>query len=616
MQKGIKHMNVAEYIVNFLEEKQIDQIFGVVGGASLWICKAFSESRKIKPMFTNHEQAAAMAADGWARRTGKPGIVFTINGPGMTNTVTGIAQAWVDSSPVILITGNSSLKSVQYEREHGMRQYGTQDVDTGRIMGSITKKTFLLDHAENVKVCLEEAYETAVSGRPGPVCIEIPINIQSAEVPQGMKGWEKRSDPSASIVPDKKLNGILERLIRAERPLILAGQGVRLAGAVKEFREFVELYHIPVVNSRMGIDSITSDSAYFVGRCGNHGSRASHFAIQTCDVMLILGSRLSPNTTGYDVDKFSKQSYKILIEIDCCELEKYKITIDEKAMIDIGDFLQYALKYMKGKEKEWDKNHHTDWVTCCNDWKKRYPVMQKQYYRGEKISTYRVVEAVSEHAGEDDLILSDTGSCCSIVAQQWQVKGEQRLFISGGLSAMGYWATAMGLCAANDGHGNVICFVGDGSLQMNIHELATIKQYNLLVKLIVISNNGYQFVKMSHSGYGIVPPFGADVEAGVPIPDIKKIVEAYGITYLSCSHLEELSYAVRTLMETKEAMVLEIFVDEDQEVCPRLKSIALTDGTFVSPDYENLYPFLEAEVLKEEIGKAFRMETINSGPAK
>lgn len=604
-------MNVAEYIVTFLEEKKTDRIFGVVGGAALWLCKAFSESTKIRPVFTNHEQAAVMAADGWARITRKPGVVFTINGPGMTNTVTGIAQAWVDSSPIILLTGNSNLKSVRYERERKMRQYGTQDVDTGRIMRAITKKTFLLERAEDVRACLEEAYETAVCGRPGPVCIEIPINIQSAEVPQTMRGWEVQSGQSGQLAADfaaEKLDGILEKLLKAERPLILAGQGIRLAGAVERFREFVKRYQIPVVNSRMGIDTIASDSEYFIGRCGNHGSRPSHFAIQTCDVMLILGSRLSPNTTGYDVDKFSGQSYKILVEVDGSESEKYGLVINEKAVMDLGDFLQYALEYIRGREAGPEQVCHQHWISCCNDWKRRYPVMQEEYSRGEKISTYQVVEAVSDYAGEQDLILSDTGSCCSIVAQQWRVKERQRVFISGGLSAMGYWATATGLAIGNDGSGSVICFVGDGSLQMNIHELATLKRYGLPVKMIVVSNNGYQFVRMSQSGYGIEPPFGTDVAAGVPIPDIREIVQAYGVEYLSCHDTEALAGKVEALMQTKGTAVLEVFVAEDQEVCPRLKSVALADGTFVSPNYENLYPFLEEDVLKEELGKAFQAE--------
>lgn len=603
------YMNVSEYIVSFLEEKEIDTVFGVVGGAALWICKAFSESTKIKPVFTNHEQAAAMAADGWARVTGKPGIVFTINGPGMTNTVTGIAQAWTDSSPVILITGNSNLSSVKYEREKGIRQYGTQDIRTDRIMESITKKTYLIEEAGEAREILEEAYELALSGRPGPVCIEIPINIQSAEML-----LEDKTDyiilksnhlmGKAHKQQEDYVEEIVQKIIEAKKPLVLAGQGIRLAGAIEEFQDFIQKYKLPVVNSRMGIDTITSDSKYFVGRAGNHGTRAAHFAIQTCDVLFILGSRLAPNTTGYDVSKFSPQSYKILVEIDDKELDKYGLEINQKISIDLKQFLQ-ALNKVQINDVSLNSEARNKWISCCNNWKQKYPIMQKEYYNSQKISTYRVIEEISNQAMEKDLILSDTGSCCSIVAQVWQIKKEQRLFISGGLSAMGYWATSMGLAVGNDGDGQVICLVGDGSLQMNIHELATIKAYKLPIKIFVINNAGYQFVRMSQASYGIIPPFGTDPSVGVPIPNIEKVVESYGLHYSSCAAPEKIREAVSIVLKSNQSEVCEIFVDENQEVYPRLKSIALEDGTFVSPEYENLYPFLDAEELKGNLLHAF-----------
>ncbi len=599
-------MNVSEYIVSFLEGKNIDRVFGVVGGAILWFCKALNESERIKPIFTNHEQAAAMAADGWTRVSGKPGVVFAINGPGMTNTITGIAQAWADSSPVILITGNSNLKSVQYERNVGVRQYGTQDIRTDMLMEGITKKYFLLEKAEDVRKCMAEAYTLSVSGRPGPVCIEIPINVQSAKIPDSVLEEKEKSinNYNADEVDSTDIDFIMEKLSKAKRPLILAGQGVRLSGVSESFRRFVRQYQIPVVNSRMGIDTIESDNEFFVGRAGNHGSRPAHFALQTCDVLLILGSRLAPNTTGYDVEKFSKQSYKILVDIDKKELDKFGITIDKKLHMDLRTFFEFAEKKAHVQDIE-AKGRWEKWARCCNEWKKRYPVMRPEYYRDSEISTYRVVEMVSGLAGTEDFIISDTGSCCCIVAQVWRVKGNQRVFISGGLSAMGYWAMSMGVAAGNRRKGNVICFVGDGSLQMNIHELATIKQYGLPIKLFIINNRGYQFVRMSQSAYGIDPPFGTDIDKGVPIPDTEKLVGAYGLNYSRCDKAVELQDSISRMLSSDEAELCEIFVAKEQEVCPRLKSIALDDGTFVSPEYENLYPFLEEDVLRKEIESAF-----------
>ncbi len=596
-------MNVSEYIVHFLEEKNIDTVFGVVGGAILWICKALSESTIIKPVFTNHEQAAAMSADGWARISGKPGVVFAINGPGMTNTITGIAQAWVDSSPVILITGNSNSRSVVYERDKGMRQYGTQDVRTDKIMEGITKKYFLLESADDIRRCLEEAYNLALSGRKGPVCIEIPINIQSAKISYKISEHLVKNTHNTNIkekTNDKNLSLVIKKLAEAKRPLILAGQGIRLSETVDEFRQFVVNNMIPVVNSRMGIDTIDSDNKYFVGRAGNHGSRPAHFALQTCDVLLILGSRLAPNTTGYDVNKFSQQSYKILVDVDEKELDKLGIYIDLKIHMDLKELFKRI-----DKKTLIDSNSREKWIMCCNDWKRKYPIMQTEYYDDKEISTYRVIDAVSSMAGNDDLVLSDTGSCCSIVAQVWRVKKSQRIFISGGLSAMGYWATSIGLAIANKGNGRVICFVGDGSLQMNIHEFATIKQYGLKIKIFVINNSGYQFVRMSQASYGIVPPFGTDIDKGVPIPNIGKLAKAYGLNYCCCDNAKNLLTTIESTLNSMESEICEIIVKKEQEVCPRLKSIALENGTFISPEYENLYPFLGKDVLKEELRKAY-----------
>ena len=596
-------MNVSEYIIKYIEEKRINHIFAVVGGASLWLFKALNDSGEIKPIFTNHEQAAVMAADGWARVNCKPGIVFTINGPGMTNTVTGIAQAWVDSSPVILITGNSNSASVNYERQRNMRQYGTQDVRTDLIMHPITKKTFYLDRASDVKKCLDEAFYVAMEGRPGPICIEVPINIQSSQVPEGLEGWE----PEKKIrqYGTEKVKMIISKINAAKRPLILAGQGVRLSGAVEQLNVLTRKMGIPVVTSRMGIDVISEDSEFYVGRPGNHGSRAAHFAIQTCDLLLILGSRMAPNTTGYHVEGFSNQSYKILVEIDESEMEKNLLKIDEVIPGDIKEFLEETLCLVDTMGK---MEHHEVWQSCCQKWRETYPIIKPEYYQTKKLSTYAAVETVADLAEEGAYILSDTGSCCSIVAQVWKIKKQQRLFISGGLSAMGYWATSMGIALDKGLSNQVICFVGDGSLQMNIQELATLNQYQIPVKLFVISNNGYQFVRMSQESYGFNPTYGTSVAEGVPIPDIKRLVEAYGLNYGSCDSIESLEDIVKITINQNGPIVCEIFVDENQEVCPRLKSVALPDGTFRAPKYENLYPFLPENVLEKEKKMAMRKE--------
>ena len=590
-------MNVSEYIVKYLEDKGIEHAYVIVGGAALWICKALSRSEKFSYTFCNHEQAVVMAADGYGRVSGKPGIAFVTNGPALTNTVTGMAQAYVDSAPVILITGNSNSAHVHYELEHDIRQYGTQDVKTQKVMAPVTKKCYLLDDPAKTGEVIADAWHTAASGRPGPVCIEIPINIQGADCPCAYPPAEPKD---AVKIPPHTVRYVIETLKQADRPLVLAGQGVRLSDSVELFQTFVEKLDLPVVNSRMGIDTIESDSPYFVGRCGTHGSRPSHFAMETCDVLLVLGSHLAPNTTGYNVEVFSRQSHKILVECDPAELVKYGVPIDETVEGDIHDFLTQACALLENEQV-----YHERWLACCQDWKQRYPIMLEEYRKTDVINSYDLVDTVSAMASENDIVSADTGSSCSLVAQAWQVKKGQRVFISGGLSAMGFWATGLGHAQALGNKANAICFTGDGSLQMNIQEFGTLAAYQIPLKLFVLSNDGYEFIRMSQGGYNIKPPFGANIEDGVPIPDIHKVAEAYGLTYYRLQKPEDMRSVISAVLKEKGPVICEVFVETGIEVKPRIRSIANPDGTFRMPAYENLYPYLDEEVLKEELGKAF-----------
>ena len=343
-------MNVAEYIVKYVEYREIEHAYVIVGGAALWICKALGQSKKLKFTFVNHEQAAVMGADGYARISGKAGVAFVTNGPALTNTVTGMAQAYVDSSPVVLFTGDSNSKHVLFERENNIRQYGTQDVKTQAIMEPVTKKCYTLTDPAKTAEVLAEAFWLAENGRPGPVCLDVPIDIQSSECPFAFPPvW---TPPEEKKIPRETVASVLRQLKEAKRPLILAGQGVRLCGGTDLFRSLLPKLDVPVVNARRGIDTIEPDTPYFAGRCGNHGYRSSHFALQSCDVLLILGSRLAPNTTGYNVPDFAKQAKKILVECDPRELTQYGLTIEETVEGNILDFLRQAEELIREQDLE------------------------------------------------------------------------------------------------------------------------------------------------------------------------------------------------------------------------------------------------------------------------
>ena len=589
-------MRVSEYLFKTLEEEGINQVFAVIGTVSIWLFKALQNNRNIKAIFNNHEQAAAMAADGWGRIKGKPGVVITTNGPGVTNALTGIAQAWVDSAPVVFVCGNSKQQCIQVESETGMRQYGAQDVPTEALMKQNTKKFFRLEKAQHIKKVISEALYLSMEGRPGPVCIEIPLNLQNAEIMDKME--------NVSIEPRDQIHAlsslsksIIDKIQTFKRPLIIAGQGVRLSKKVEEFNCFIKNTGIPVVTSRMGNDIICSDNELFVGRPGGYGNRASHFAIQSCDLLLIMGSRLSLNTTGFEPAKFASQAYKIMIDVDPKELHKPDIKINESYCVDLNALLPLLQEDSINK-----KIVNSKWTALCRAWYSDYSVYDKKYDSEIPMNTYAAVKAVSECAKEGDVVLSDTGTCCNIVGQIWEVKNNQRLLISGGLSCMGYWATSIGCSTATDK--NTICIVGDGSLQMNIQEFGTIARNNLNIKIFVVNNNGYQIIKIGEKNYGIETPIAVNPASGLGFANLENIAKAYNLPYIRITEQLEIQKNYEYIFLKKGPVICELMVGEDQITLPKLKSKANPDGSFVSPNYEDLFPFLDEEILKQELQKA------------
>lgn len=586
-------MTVSEYIIDFLEHKGIDSAFAVIGSTAMWLFHALGDSKQIKTICTNHEQAAAMAADGWSCLKGFPGVVFLTNGPGVTNALSGVAQAWTDSVPLLVVSGESNTRAMELERTQPIRQYGPQSVRTREIVGSVVKYYHLLDQASDVRKVMEEAYLKATEGRPGPVWISVPVDIQNAKLPDKLEGYiqpkEEIRDTSVAAAEVKAA------LLGCRRPLIIAGQGVRQSGAAEALRLFAEKYQIPVVTSRMGNDVMETKHPLFIGRPGNWGSRASHFAIQTADVILVLGSRLSPNTTGHTPAEFAPEARKYMVDIDPAEFQKPGISFAACIHQDAFRFLE-EIEAAPIEDKK--RAERQNWCKRCRSWKDRYPVMTPEYRTARPMSTYHFIDRLSAMAGEDDVIFSDTGSCCNIVSQVWDVKKGQRLRVSGGLSCMGYWATAIGAAQANRGQkGRILCVVGDGSLQMNIQEFGTVSLYQLPIKLFVINNNGYQIIRISQRAYMNDDFFAISPQTGVGLADTQRIAAAYGIAYQKLADPAKADEAIQWAFAQKNAAILEVVVNEDQVMLPRLTSKVQPDGTLKSAAFEDLAPFLSEEEL-------------------
>lgn len=575
-------MTVSEYIVDFLKQQGIDSAYAVIGSTAMWLFNALGKEKAIRTICTNHEQAAAMAADGWSCIKEKPGVVFLTNGPGITNALSGVAQAWTDSVPLFIVSGEVKTGALAHEIQTGMRQYGSQSIRTNLVVSPFVKYYHLLDKPEDTRKTVEAAYYTAKDGRPGPVWISVPIDVQNAQVPENMVGWEVPLKDEHKFHKEVALQ-IKTALLSAKRPLIIAGQGVRLSHCVNELREFIEKYEIPIVTSRMGNDLIESNHPLFVGRPGNWGNRPAHFALQTADRLLILGSRLALNTTGNVPAEFAPQAEKYIVDIDTVEFEKPGIEFKMCLEADVGEFLK-SMEELTAPDLS--REDRRKWCKRCSTWRQKYPVMMPEYQTRTPMSTYYFIDRLSALSAERDIILSDTGSCCNIVSQVWNLKRGQRLRVSGGLSCMGYWVTAIGAARANEqGSGNVICIVGDGSLQMNIQELGTIVHYGLPIKIMVINNNGYQIIRISQQSYMKGDFFAISPETGVGLANTERIAQAYGIKYRRVEQPHDVDDAVRWALDYNGPAILEVVVAEDQVMLPRLTSQVQPDGKLKSASF-------------------------------
>lgn len=573
-------MTVSEYIFDFLEKKGCKTVFMVSGSSAMWLTDALYKNEKLKAVCTQHEQVAAMAADGYGRVEKKPGVCLVTIGPGATNAITGVAGAYLDSSPMFVISGQANSKIVQYQMDTGIRQKGTQSLNLESMVTGITKYFAVVMHEDEIRYHMEKAYDAAISGRKGPVWLDIPIDIQNKQIPQKMK----------SFIPEEKketlwqVEKIKEQLDKSQKPLILAGNGVVTADAEDDLKRFAEQYQIPVVTSRGGISVINTDHPLFIGRPGSYGDRASHFAIQECDFLLILGSRLSVSTIGYYPDKFAEHAVKIMIDIDDKELAKEDVPVDMKLKGNVKDFLQQFLKM--GAERQ----EHTQWIEHCHDNKAAYPVVQEEYRTQDEINSYYFTEVLSDFAPENATVVVDTGSVCNIVSQSWKLKKRQKYIISGGLSCMGFWASSIGIGCADD---QVIALSGDGSVQMNIQDFATMKYYNLPVKLFVYNNHGYMLIRHNQHNYMNDRFLGVGPDSGVPAVDFCRIASAYDLPSVRIDSKADMSEKIQKVLQMQGPVICEVLVEEFGIIAPRIASKVMPDGSLKAADFDDLWPFLE-----------------------
>lgn len=583
-------IRVADYIANFLESKSVTKVFLLSGGGMMHLLDAVSRTEKLGYVCNHHEQASAIAAEGYARQSNKLGVCYATSGPGATNVITGLVGAWQDSSPVLFITGQSKLEqTIKHSGLKDLRQFGTFEVNIVPIVQSITKYAVMLEDATMIRYHLEKAYATALQGRPGPVLIDIPIDLQGALInPDELQAYESEF-PLASLPSDKVITDILQRLSAAKRPLILAGHGIRVAEQAAQFEQIIKLLNIPVVTTQLAKDLLAYDNPLFIGHPGMKGDRAGNFAVQNADVILSLGSSLHVLTTGYELDKFAPQAYKIQIDLDENVLQRQQVGVNQQVVCDIASFLQKLSRHCP-------TTLATDirWITMCQRWKHDLAVQNEPHeQKANEINYYDFIDVISDICQGNETIVTDAGSAFYVVGQAFRTKKGQRVIISGALGAMGFALPAATGASFAAPLRTVICITGDGSLQTNLHELATIKHHQLNIKLFIINNNGYISIKNTQDNFFKGHCAGVNKNSGVSFPNLQKIAEAYDISYASITSRAELTQVCKEKLLQTGPMIIEVYANQQQVIIPTVSSEKLASGKMVSKPLDDMFPFMD-----------------------
>lgn len=585
-------MTVSDFIIDFLVNKGANTIFMITGGQAMWLDDAVCRNKKVKYICTHHEQAAGMAAEAYGRITGKLGVALVTAGPAAINVLNGVVGGWTDSSPMMVISGQAPLSYVQYQQKNKIRQYGVQGINIQPVVEKVVKYFITVDDPSLIKYYMQKAYYLATSGRVGPVWIDVPLDIQNATVPEKfLKEFiPEKEEPNKNF--KKQIIETIELIKKSKRPIILAGQGVRNGKAIDEFYKLIKKIPIPVLTSRLGIDLINSDHPLYVGRPGNYGERSAHFAIQNSDLIIVLGSRLATALVGHNPKDFGRNAKKIVIDIDKEELDKPSTDIYLKINSDIKIFLKEFLTEIKSTKFP----KFTDWIKKCHEWKINYPVVLPEYKNEKPVNSYYFTEKLSELSSAKDMIMVDTGSCFHIVCQTWKIKKGQRFLTTGGISSMGYWVAGLGACAANN-YQNTIVITGDGSLQMNIQEFATIKHHNFPIKTFIFNNNGYLLIRQTQKNFMEGRLIGEGKETGVWCPDSIKIAKAYGIKAVRITSIENIESKIKEVLDYPGPVICDVITPQWQLIIPRTASYKNDDGKLIPKPYEDMFPFLSKKEL-------------------
>jgi acetolactate synthase-1/2/3 large subunit len=596
-------LRVADYIAIFLADHGVRHVFLVTGGGAMHLNDAIGRETRLQYICNHHEQACAMAAEGYARISGQIGVVNVTTGPGGINAINGVFGAWTDSIPMLVISGQVKRElCITGYQIPGLRQLGDQEADIIGMIKGITKYAITVTDPQSIRYHLERALHLATNGRPGPCWIDVPIDVQASQVdPETLQVYDPAED-TPNYVTDRLpelVRDVLQRLQQAERPVILAGKGIRMAGALDEFEQLIRRLGIPVATGWQAIDLLASDDPLYCGRPGDIGNRPGNFAVQNSDLLLVLGCRLSIRHTSHNWKAFARHAFKIQVDADASELQKPVTQIDLPIHCDAKLFF----KEINGQldRASYDGHRHTNWLAWCKERVRRYPVVLPRHriLKNGRINPYHFVEALFQNLVANDVVACGDGTANVAGFQAAVIKKGQRVFCNTGNASMGFdLPAAVGATVAHAGQ-RVICLAGDGSIQLNIQELQTVVHHQLPVKILVLNNGGYLSIRTSQANF-FKRFVGEGPRSGVSFPNMVKLAQAYGLPAfrIEGEHFEQ---KLVEALNVPGPVLCDVMIDLEQSFEPKLSSRALPDGRMVSAPLEDMFPFLSRDELKENL---------------
>lgn len=593
-------MKLSNFVADYLAKADLTDVFMLTGGGAMHLNDSFGKHPQLKTTFMHHEQACAMAAESYARLTQKPAILNITTGPGGINALNGVFGAWTDSIPMIVVSGQVRYDTtIEGAGIPHLRQMGDQECDIVNMVKGITKYAVMIKDPNDIKYHLEKAVFLATHGRPGPVWLDIPMNVQGTNIDENnLRHWDTRKE--CDVIPEitsMQINTIIEKIKSAERPVILVGGGIRISGSYDNFIKLLDQLKIPVVSAWNAHDALFDAHPNYVGRPGSIGDRAGNFAVQNADLVLILGSRLNIRQISYNWQSFARAAYKIMVDIDAAELKKPSLKIDLPVHANVKKVIQSLSEALNNYTIE-----KKEWLAWCQLRREKFPVVLPEYWENkEKVNPYCFMQTLSMALPSDQIVVTGDGTACVTSFQAFVIKEKTRLYTNSGSASMGYdIPAAIGACVASGGK-KIICLAGDGSAMQNIQELATIAFKKYPVKIFLLNNQGYHSIRQTQQNFFGQPYVGVGEDSGLGFPNFENLAKGFGIAYTRCENHADMNAAIQKSMADDQPHICEVMLTLEQQFAPKASSKRLSDGRMVTKPLEDMAPFLSRAEMEENM---------------